>query len=129
MGKYFPELLRSPFTVAALITRGRGETVRFADANRTNVLPDTRSWVRAQFIQNHHLLEWRPAMESHNGLDLMLLLAWVVQKFPENEPFVIHYWDLRPWNILIDAETHDLKAYFPPRTLSNLQTVSLIGIM
>ena len=102
-------MTRLLFIVAALITHGRGEEFRFGEANDINVLPDTRSWVRAQFIRNHHLLEWGPSKEGDNGLDLMLLL----QKFPENEPFVIHYWDLRPWNILIHEETRDLKAYSP----------------
>jgi hypothetical protein len=100
--------------VAQLITFGRGEKTLFANMNTTNAkLPDTRTWVRAQFIRKHQLLRRKPSRNSSNGLDLMLLLAWVLKKFPENpsEPFVIHYWDLRPWNILVDPKTRDLKAY------------------
>lgn len=75
-------------------------------------LPDTRNWVRAQFILNHHLLTSDTAPEGYDGMDLMILLAWVVQQFPEEytEPFVLHYWDLRPPNILVD-KNHNLLAY------------------
>src|SRR5579859_662815 len=98
----------SLFLVAELVNFGRGENIKVANINTTKTrLPSTRTWVRAQFIKKHKLLRRKPSRNSSNGLDLMLLLAWVLKQFPENEsePFVIHYWDLRPWNILVEKDT------------------------
>ena len=40
-----------------------------------------------------------------DGLDEMLLLSWVLKKLEgtEEQPFVLHYWDLRPPNIILDG--------------------------
>jgi hypothetical protein len=45
-----------------------------------------------------------------SGLDKMILLSWVLEKFTERKmegPFVLYYCDLGPANILID-EQHNL---------------------
>ena len=44
-----------------------------------------------------------------DGLDEMLLLVWILKKFEgtEEQPFVLHYWDLRLPNIILD-ENDDL---------------------
>jgi hypothetical protein len=45
-----------------------------------------------------------------SGLDKMILLSWILEKFTEREmegPFVLYYWDLNPGNILLD-EQHNL---------------------
>jgi hypothetical protein len=75
-------------------------------------LPNTRAWVRARFVFSHHLLTSDTAPEGYDGVDFMVLLAWVLRQLPEEhtEPFVLHYWDLRPPNILVDKD-HNLAAY------------------
>jgi hypothetical protein len=67
-------------------------------------------WVKHQFWK-WYLLKPRSSVKPYDGLDLMLLLAWVKNRFSEFdiEPFVLHYWDLRVPNIVID-EDDDLVA-------------------
>ena len=68
----------------------------------------TNEWVTQQF--DYFYLTWDyPIEEPFGGLDHMLLLAWVRRQFSESQPFVLHYWDLRLPNIMID-ENEDLAA-------------------
>jgi hypothetical protein len=45
-----------------------------------------------------------PLEKLFDGLDAMLLLSWIRQRFSisGNQSFGIHYWDLRLSNIMID---------------------------
>ena len=60
-------------------------------------------WVKKQFIFEY-LNNSTQLEKPFDGLDTMLLLLWVRQRFAgsENQPFVLHYWDLRMPNIIID---------------------------
>jgi thiamine kinase-like enzyme len=86
--------------------------------NRTTVapsliekLPDVRTWVRQQFIQNHELLSSRPSRDGLSGLDLILLLSWVVKKFQaDSDDFVLTHCDLHPGNTIVDDQ-HNLVGY------------------
>ena len=62
-------------------------------------------WVKHQFWK-WYLLTPRSSVKPYDGLDLVLLLAWVVNKLSESdtEPFVLHYWDLRMPNIVVDQD-------------------------
>lgn len=48
----------------------------------------------------------QPSEKPFDGLDKMLLLSWVRKQFSDSDdqPFVLHYWDLRMSNILIDQD-------------------------
>ena len=49
-------------------------------------------------------LTWLPLHSWNDGLDTMILLAWVVRAFCtanlQQEPFVLHYWDPSASNIM-----------------------------
>lgn len=63
------------------------------------------TWATDQFVA-WYMLYWGadPSVKPFDGLDNMLLLSWVRRKFvgSDDQPFVLHYWDLRLPNILID---------------------------
>ena len=93
--------------MADLITPG----IRFPDDNTEST--HGRSWVKARYIENQNLLSSNPSPQGFDGLDTMLLMAWIVNKFPpttDQQPFVLYYWDLRMSNILID-EDQSVAAY------------------
>jgi hypothetical protein len=59
-------------------------------------------WVKHQFWK-WYLLTPRSSVKPYDGLDLMLLLAWVQNRFSaSDESFVLYYWDLRMPNIVVD---------------------------
>ena len=67
------------------------------------------TWVMQQFVTWHLLnVGSRASEKSFSGLDKMLLLSWVKRRFSDadKQPFVLHYWDLRPPNIIIDEENN-----------------------
>lgn len=68
-------------------------------------------WVKHQFWA-WYLFMPRNSVKPYDGLDLMLLLAWVSKRFSglHDLPFVLRYWDLRMPNIVVD-EDYNLRAY------------------
>ena len=65
------------------------------------------AWVKEHF-KAAQLDSSQPSEKLFNGLDKMLLLSWVHKQFiaSDNQPFVLHYWDLRMPNILIDQDNN-----------------------
>jgi hypothetical protein len=65
------------------------------------------TWARRQFVA-HNLLnrEFYPLHTPFDGLDMMILLSWLLRKLSDsdNQPFVLHYYDLRPPNIILDKD-------------------------
>jgi hypothetical protein len=57
--------------------------------------------IKQQFA---YLNESTQLQKPFDGLDTMLLFSWVQQRFigSDDQPMVLHYWDLRMPNILID---------------------------
>lgn len=79
--------------------------IRFS--NHSTERTHGRSWVKARYIENQNLLLSNTSPEGFGGLDTMLLMAWIVNKFPHTaneQPFVLYYWDLRMSNILVDKD-------------------------
>jgi hypothetical protein len=71
-------------------------------------LPSVNAWARACFVLNQDLLYSMSSRGNLNGLDYMILLAWVVQKFASFDgTWVLHYWDLHPPNVMLD-ERYDV---------------------
>ena len=72
-----------------------------------------------------HLLNVGPSLseKSFNGLDKILLLSWLKKQLSASDecPFVLHYWDLRPPNIIIDEGNTSLVFF---RDLANSSMVS-----
>jgi aminoglycoside phosphotransferase (APT) family kinase protein len=64
---------------------------------------DATTWVKRQFVA-WHLHPGIKSVKPYEGLDTMLLFSWVLTKFSklDNQPFVLHYGDLRMPNIIID---------------------------
>lgn len=62
--------------VADLITHGisrpNGNTERIQE----------RNWVKARYIENQNMPMSNPLPENFVGLDTILLMAWIVNKFP-----------------------------------------------
>ena len=79
----------------------------FAARNETELQAmNAITWARRQFVTWHLLKQGTDhSVKPFDGLDKMLLLTWVVRKFSEtkDQPFVLHYWDLRLPNILING--------------------------
>lgn len=66
---------------------------------------NSTTWVKRQFIAWHLIYKGTGlSMKPFDGLDKMILLSWICQKFTDDQPFVLHYWDLRMPNILIDDD-------------------------
>lgn len=68
---------------------------------------NTTAWVKMRF-KAAQLDSPQPSEKPFDGLDKMLLLSWVRKQFSglDDQPFVLHYWDLRMSNILIDRENN-----------------------
>ena len=68
----------------------------------------TTLWIKKQFTAAYldQLTGLGKLQKPFDGLDAMLLLSWVLQRFnsSEDQPFVLHYWDLRTSNIMIDED-------------------------
>jgi hypothetical protein len=68
-------------------------------------------WAKHQFW-TWYLFSRKPLVKPYDGLDVMLLMGWVTRMFSglEELSFVLHYWDLRMPNIIVD-EHDNLLAY------------------
>ena len=65
------------------------------------------AWVRDRFLYEQDLFLANSSEKPFNGLDKMLLLSWVRQHSGSgDQSFVLHYWDLRMPNIMIDDENN-----------------------
>lgn len=72
---------------------------------RTNMNAST--WVRERFLLQQGMFLPVLSEKPFDGLDKMLLLAWVRQHSgSSNQSFVLHYWDLRMPNIILDDENN-----------------------
>jgi len=65
------------------------------------------TWARCQFINCYFLHDF-PIPGPYDGLDVLLLLSWILKTFSildsRNEPMVLHYWDLSLANIIVTGE-------------------------
>jgi len=70
-----------------------------------NGIPKASEWGRRNFIGPLTLLISNYST-SLTGYEKMALFTWIVGKLEriDGMPFVLHYWDLRPTNILVDDE-------------------------
>jgi hypothetical protein len=69
-----------------------------------------------------------PSEKPFDGLDKMLLFSWVRQHSgSSDQSFVLHYWDLRMPNIMIDDENNIIG--FSSLDSMLIAKVYLIGIM
>jgi len=68
---------------------------------------NTSAWVKDHF-KAAQLDSSEPSEKPFDGLDKMLLLSWVRKQFSglDDQPFVLHYWDLRMPNILTDEDNN-----------------------
>lgn len=84
-------------------------------------------WVRERFLFRQDLFLPVLSEKPFDGLDKMLLLAWVRQHSGSaNQSFVLHYWDLRMPNIMLDDKNNVVAlSYLFSSTL--MAKVSLIG--
>ena len=76
-------------------------------------IPSVASWVSERFVERWELLTSAPSRPPYSGFDRMLLLAWILEQFTGEEIhqlFVLHYWDLRVENILVDND-HNIAGY------------------
>jgi hypothetical protein len=66
------------------------------------------AWVNEHFFWQHLLSVPTTSQKPFDGLDKMLLLSWVHKQFSEskNQSFVLHYWDLRFPNIIVDKDVN-----------------------
>jgi hypothetical protein len=81
-----------------------------AEKNETELQEmNTTTWVKRQFTTWHLLVQGvSPSDKPFDGLDKLILLSWILRKFLDpNEPFVLHYWDFRMQNIMIN-ENNDI---------------------
>ena len=105
-----------------------GDSSEPGDRNLTALeAMNAMTWARRQFA-NWYLSSSgdEPPVEPFDGLDKMLILSWACRKFTNDQPFVLHYWDLHMNNILIDEE-NNLKAYFKYQSYTLMKIVSSIG--
>jgi hypothetical protein len=84
-------------------------------------------WAKSQFW-TWHLHNPGHSVKPYDGLDLMLLMAWVINKFSglDELPFALRYWDLRTPNFMVD-EDDNLLAYGPSVMQADSAKVSLTG--
>jgi hypothetical protein len=105
----FKDFLRAPedFTI--------GEATNAAD------------WAKRQFW-TWYLINPRRSVKPYDGLDLMLLMAWVSNQFSglDEMPFALRYWDLRTPNLVVD-EDDNLLAYDSSVMQADSAKVSLTG--
>ena len=63
--------------------------------------PNTRTWVIERFFRS---FIFTPA--SFN-MDLLLFITWSSRSLTSaRNPFVLHYWDLNPPNIMVDKDNN-----------------------
>jgi hypothetical protein len=78
----------------------------------------TIPWIKRQFSATYldQFTGLQKVQNPFDELDAVFLLSWVLQRFSayEDQPFVLHYWDLRISNIIIDEDENLVgwKAYF-----------------
>jgi hypothetical protein len=86
------------------------------DSERGRV-PTAVDWATRRFFWSFSLLTSEQSTPPYDGLDKMLLLAWVTACFAEtnNWKFALDYWDLRESNVLFD-DNLNIAGYllFPP---------------
>ena len=72
----------------------------------------TTAWVKEHFTFRY-LSGSRHSEKTFDGLDTLLLLSWVRERFAglEDQPFVIHYWDLRMPNIMVDEDENLVRKF------------------
>jgi hypothetical protein len=64
-------------------------------------------WAKEQFWALHLIHHGDgPSVKPFDGLDKLLLLSWVRKKLSKSDHFVLHYWDLRMSNIMIDKDNN-----------------------
>ena len=66
----------------------------------------TTAWAKKQFVTRR--LISKLSFKPFDGLDEILLLSWVNTKLldSDDQPFVLHHWDMGMLNILIDEENN-----------------------
>lgn len=91
-------------------------------------VPTATHWATHRFYEIQSILTSEPSTPPYDGLDKMLLLAWVTACFAEtsNWKFSLDYWDLREENLLFDENLNIAGYLLFPRLLKR---VCLIGIM
>ena len=80
-------------------------------------VPEARNsseWAKHQFW-TWYLFRPKTTPNPYDGLDYMLLMRWVIEKFSTSHElqFALLYWDLRMPNIIIDGDDN-LMAYSHP---------------
>ena len=68
-------------------------------------LPSFVNWAKARFISARRLLSSDLPPKGLVGLDLFMIMSWVEKQFAsfsKSKNYVLHYWDLRPGNLLVD---------------------------
>lgn len=80
--------------------------------NITNVeLPEVHVWLSIQFLADKLLNNNQPE-PSFDGIDILVLLGWLKDHIPEDDEFVLNYWDLRAPNVLFD-DSQKIAGYRP----------------
>ena len=65
------------------------------------------AWVRDFVHYKQQFFSPDPSEKPFDGLDKILLSSWVQRHSgPGDQPFVLHYWDLRMPNIMLDDENN-----------------------
>lgn len=93
-----------------LVSKMRGDCFIFTSRNNTiREAESTIVWAKKQFVAKR--LISKLSIKPFDGLDEMLLLSWVNSKLfdSDDQPFVLHHWDMGMLNILID-EDNNLRA-------------------
>jgi hypothetical protein len=70
---------------------------------------DVVDWAKQQFWAWHlyePIAKYTKQPKYYDGLDHMLLLGWICKALSgmEDMPFVLHFWDLSPRNLILDEE-------------------------
>jgi hypothetical protein len=111
-------LYNLPFPVERMVTTSLNS---FWDSRRGRI-PSTIAWAKEKFVENRKLLTSEPSPPELSGMDKLLLLAWVTEQLrdTDQEPFVLHHWDLRPPNVFID-EHQNIVGYNLSKCLSYIE--------
>jgi hypothetical protein len=69
-------------------------------------IPTALEWATVRFYEYQKPLSSSPSTPSFDGLDKLLLLAWVRECFVETNywNFSLNYWDLCKANVLFDDD-------------------------
>jgi len=69
----------------------------------------TKEWAQRTLVSERYLLQTNDIdqaepLKNFTWLDEMALIAWSTLRIAEMEdlPFALHYWDLRPYNIILN---------------------------